>query len=126
MKGVFCGYYDEESDQSIPMEPTLDEAVLLFKTFRWENDREESAPKLLIFQNGDTDEASLSISKVDEDQWCISAAASTRRRFFGPFFKANRFKLFLNKTADEVEDLLRFFYQSSVIDVADLLKNDAE
>lgn len=126
MEGIFCSYYDEEAEQNIPIKPTLDEAVSLFRSFQWENYKEDSSSKLLIFQSHKFDEASLSISSFDEGAWCISAATSKRRRFFGPFFKVNTFGIFIDKTSVEVENILRLFYENSVSEFSALLKSSSE
>ncbi|WP_231758785.1 hypothetical protein [Microbulbifer elongatus] len=126
MNSVYCGYYDEEMDQSIPAKPTLEEAVTLFKRFRWGNTKVESSEKLLIFQSGEIDEASLSISKFDEGAWCVSAATSKRRRFWGPFFKVNTFGVFLDKNSEEVECILRLFYECSTSEFSEFLKSNTE
>jgi len=126
VNSVYCGYYDEEAEQSISARPTMEESVSLFKSFRWSNKKEESSEKLLIFQTGEIDEASLSISKFDEGAWCISAATSKRRRFLGPFFKVNTFGVFVDKNSAEVESILRLFYESSTSEFAEFLKNNTE
>ncbi|MBY6210603.1 hypothetical protein KUV95_03500 [Microbulbifer agarilyticus] len=126
MKRIFCAYYDEESEQDVPLQPTLNEAVSLFRRFNWENFKEESTLKSLVFQAQTSETSSLSISRVDESNWCVSASASNRRRFLGPFFKQHEFSLFLDKGADEVEELLRIFYQSTVFEFYTYLKSTGE
>ncbi|WP_043319359.1 hypothetical protein [Microbulbifer sp. HZ11] len=126
MNLVYCGYYDEEAEQNIPAKPTMEEAICLYKSFQWENKEEESSQKLLIFQTGEFNESSLSISKFDEGAWCISASTSRRRRFFGPFFKINTFRVFIDKNVAEVERILRLFYESSTSEFAEFLKSNVE
>jgi hypothetical protein len=113
MDQVFCGYYDEEMEQDVPLQPNLDEAITFFKNFIWDNKNVESAMKILFFQTPEDDEASLQISSLEKNQWCVSANVSKRRRFLGPFFKRDTFKIFIDKNKLETENIIRLFYQNS-------------
>jgi|TARA_B100000446_G_scaffold77867_1_gene73876 hypothetical protein len=33
MENVFCGYYDEETEQDVPLQPNISEAITFFKKF---------------------------------------------------------------------------------------------
>lgn len=126
MEGIFCGYYDEEMEQDVPLQPTLDEAVLFFKKFHWENQQKASAMKILMFQIPDANEAFMHLSCLEKNKWCISANVSHPRRFLGPFFKRDTFHIFIDKNALETEELIRLFYQNTVSEFTILLKNSAE
>ncbi|UJF21656.1 hypothetical protein [Shewanella sp. OMA3-2] len=123
MDGIFCGYYDEEIDQDVPMQPTLDEALLLFKKFHWENEKTQSAMKVLMLQI--PDDASMHVSCLEKNKWCITANVSNRRRFFGPFFKRDTFHIFIDKNAIETEELIRLFYRNTLSEFTDLLKSSS-
>ena len=123
MENIFCGYYDEETEQDVPLQPNISEAITFFKSFIWENGNSESAMKILFFQALGDNEASLQISCLEKSLWCISTSVSIRRRFLGPFFKRNTFKIFIDKNEDETENIIRLFYDSSPHKFAAFLKN---
>ncbi|CAM4269813.1 hypothetical protein [Pseudoalteromonas ostreae] len=123
MKGIYCGYYDEEMEQDVPLQPSLTEAVSFFKSFIWENKSEESSMKVIILQIPDMDDASLQISTLEENKWCISAHVSNRRRFLGPFFKRNTFKIFIDKNELETIEIITSFYQNTLEEFTALLKS---
>ena len=123
MENIFCGYYDEETEQDVPLQPNISEAITFFKSFTWENENSESAMKILFFQALGDNEASLQISCLEKSLWCISTSVSIRRRFLGPFFKRNTFKIFIDKNEDETESIIRLFYDSSPHKFAAFLKN---
>ena len=123
MENIFCGYYDEEAEQDVPLQPNISEAITFFKGFIWGNESSESAMKILFFQALGDNEASLQISCLEKKLWCISASASIRRRFLGPFFKRSTFKIFIDKNEDETENIIRLFYDSSPHEFAAFLKN---
>ena len=123
MENIFCGYYDEETEQDVPLQPNISEAITFFKSFIWENENSESAMKILFFQALGDNEASLQISCLEKSLWCISTSVSIRRRFLGPFFKRNTFKIFIDKNEDETENIIRLFYDSSPHKFAAFLKN---
>ncbi|MEL0603448.1 hypothetical protein [Pseudoalteromonas undina] len=123
MENIFCGYYDEEAEQDVPLQPNISEAITFFKGFIWGNESSESAMKILFFQSLGDNEASLQISCLEKKFWCISASASIRRRFLGPFFKRSTFKIFIDKNEDETENIIRLFYDSSPHEFAAFLKN---
>jgi hypothetical protein len=122
MDGIYCGYYDEELDQDVPVQPTLDEALLLFNKFHWKNESKESAMKALMFQI--PDEAFMIITNLEKNMWHVSASVSNRRRFLGPYFKKKTFRIFLDTNAIDTEELLRLFYKSTLSEFTDLLKNN--
>ena len=64
MKGIYCGYYDEEMEQDVPLQPSLTEAISFFKSFIWENESAESSMKVIILQIPDMDDDSLQISTL--------------------------------------------------------------
>ncbi len=117
---VFCGYLDEEIEQDVPLNPTLAEAISFFHSFIWENEKSESSMKMLNFII--PDKAYLNISSLIEDSWCVTASVSTRRRFLGPFFKRESFRIFLDINATETENLMRLFYQDDLNELDELLK----
>ena len=119
-KSVFCGYLDEEMDQDVPLTPTLAEAISFFRNFIWENEKSESSMKILSFTI--LDEAYLQISTLTENLWCVTASVSTRRRFLGPFFKRESFRIFLDINASETENIIRLLYQDSLNELNELLK----
>lgn len=119
-KNVFCGYLDEEMDQDVPLTPTLAEAISFFRNFIWENEKLESSMKILSFTI--LDEAYLQISTLTENLWCVTASVSTRRRFLGPFFKRESFRIFLDINASETEKIIRLLYQDSLDELNELLK----
>jgi hypothetical protein len=119
-KSVFCGYLDEEMDQDVPLTPTLAEAISFFRNFIWENEKSESSMKILSFTI--LDEAYLQISTLTENLWCVTASVSTRRRFLGPFFKRESFRIFLDINASETEDIIRLLYQDSLDELDEMLK----
>ncbi|MFT4764539.1 MAG: hypothetical protein ACI9OH_001634 [Oleispira sp.] len=119
-KSVFCGYLDEEMDQDVPLTPTLAEAISFFRNFIWENEKSESSMKILSFTI--LDEAYLQISTLTENLWCVTASVSTRRRFLGPFFKRESFRIFLDINASETENIIRLLYQDSLDELNELLK----
>ena len=123
MENIFCGYYDEETEQDVPLQPNISEATTFFKSFIWENENSESAMKILFFQALGDNEASLQISCLEKSLWCISTSVSIRRRFLGPFVKRNTFKIFIDKNEDETENIIRLFYDSSPHKFAAYLKN---
>ncbi|MEG3756960.1 hypothetical protein V5096_03275 [Pseudoalteromonas carrageenovora] len=123
MENIFCGYYDEEAEQDVPLQPNISEAITFFKDFIWENKSSESAMKILFFQALGGNEASLQISCLEKKLWCISTSVSIRRRFLGPFFKRSTFKIFIDKNEDETENIIRLFYDSSPHEFAAFLKN---
>ena len=123
MENIFCGYYDEEAEQDVPLQPNISEAITFFKGFIWGNESSESAMKILFFQSLGDNEASLQISCLEKSLWCISTSVSIRRRFLGPFFKRNTFKIFIDKNEDETENIIRLFYDSSPHEFAAFLKN---
>lgn len=123
MENVFCGYYDEETEQDVPLQPNISEAITFFNNFIWENENSESAMKILFFQALGDNEASLQISCLEKSLWCISTSVSIRRRFLGPFFKRNTFKIFIDKNENETENIIRLFYDSSPHKFAAFLKN---
>lgn len=123
MDGIFCGYFDEEMEHDVPLQPNLAEAISLFKSFDWKNKKLESAMKVLIFQIPDADDASLQISSLENNKWCVSAKVSNRRRFFGPFFKRDIFRIFIDFNKLATENLIRQFYQSSLSEFTALLKS---
>ena len=123
MENIFCGYYDEETEQDVPLQPNISEATTFFKSFIWENENSESAMKILFFQALGDNEASLQISWLEKSLWCISTSVSIRRRFLGSFFKRNTFKIFIDKNEDETENIIRLFYDSSPHKFAAFLKN---
>jgi hypothetical protein len=119
-KSVFCGYLDEEMDQDVPLTPTLTEAISFFRNFIWENEKPESSMKILSFTI--LDEAYLQISTLTENLWCVTASVSTRRRFLGPFFKRESFRIFLDINASETENIIRLLYQDCLNELNELLK----
>ncbi|MFT4908404.1 MAG: hypothetical protein ACI978_002495 [Oleispira sp.] len=119
-KSVFCGYLDEEMDQDVPLTPTLAEAISFFRNFIWENEKSESSMKILSFTI--LDEAYLQISTLTENLWCVTASVSTRRRFLGPFFKRESFRIFLDINASETENIIRLLYQDNLNELNELLK----
>jgi hypothetical protein len=119
-KSVFCGYLDEEMDQDVPLTPTLAEAISFFRNFIWENEKSESSMKILSFTI--LDEAYLQISTLTENLWCVTASVSNRRRFLGPFFKRESFRIFLDINASETEDIIRLLYQDSLDELDEMLK----
>lgn len=119
-KSVFCGYLDEEMDQDVPLTPTLAEAISFFRNFIWENEKSESSMKILSFTI--LDEAYLQISTLTENLWCVTASVSTRRRFLGPFFKRESFRIFLDINASETENIMHLLYQDSLDELNKLLK----
>jgi len=126
MQGVFCGYYDEEMEQDVPLQPSLNEAILFFRNFKWENERAESTMKILMFQAPDKGDASLHLSSLEKDKWCISARVFNRRKFLGPFFKRDTFNLFIDKNAIDTEELIRLFYQKTLPELTALLEAKAD
>ncbi|WP_028869566.1 hypothetical protein [Psychromonas arctica] len=124
MEGIFCGYYDQEMEQDVPLQPTLDEALTFFRHFHWQNQQQTSSMKILIFQIPESDEASLHISSLETGKWMISAKVSQRRRFLGPFFKRDTFSLFDDKNAIETEALIKDFYQCSLNEFSQRLKSN--
>jgi len=122
MQGVFCGYYDEEMEQDVPLQPSLNEAILFFRNFKWENERAESTMKILMFQAPNKGDASLHLSSLEKDKWCVSARVFNRRKFLGPFFKRDAFNLFIDKNAIETEELIRLFYQKSLPELTALIE----
>jgi len=122
MQGIFCGYYDEEIEQDVPLQPSLNEAILFFRNFKWENEREESTMKILMFQAPGKGDASLHLSSLEKDKWCISARVFNRRKFLGAFFKRDAFNLFIDKNAIETEELIRLFYQKSLPELTALIE----
>jgi len=126
MQGIFCGYYDEEIEQDVPLQPSLNEAILFFRNFKWENEREESTMKILMFQVPDKGDASLHLSSLEKDKWCISARVFNRRKFLGPFFKRDTFNLFIDKNAIDTEELIRLFYQKTLPELTALLEAKAD
>ena len=126
MEEIFCSYYDEEIEQDVPLQPDLAEAISFFKNFIWENKNEESTMKMLILQATGSDEASLFISSINKGKWEIGATASTRRRFFGPFFKRVTSKSFIDKTETETIELISIFYQKTLADFIALLQKNSD
>ncbi len=126
MNQIFCGYYDEEMEQDVPLEPTLDEAVSFFENFIWENKNSASALKIIFFQTSKADDAALQISYLAKNAWSISASASKRRRFLGPFFKRNIFKIFLDKNKLETKNIIRALYQNTSNDFVQYLECSEE
>ena len=124
MNGIFCGYYDQEMEQDVPLQPTLNEALHFFRNFQWENKQPTSMMKMLMLQIPELDDTSLQISSLEKDKWIISAKVSQRRRFLGPFFKQDVFSLFMDKNALETENLIRDFYQHSLSEFIQLLKDN--
>lgn len=124
MDGIFCGYYDEEMEQDVPLQPNLTEAISFFKNFIWENKNNESTMKVLLLQVPEADDTSLQISSLEKNKWCVSAKVSNRRRFLGPFFKRETFKIFIDKNELETEKLIRLFYKSTLSEFTELLKNN--
>ena len=120
IKSVFCGYLDEEMEQDVPLTPTLEEAISFFQNFIWENKNEESSMKMLNFAISNN--AYLNISSFIENSWCVTASISTRRRFLGPFFKRQSFRIFLDINASEIEDIIRLFYQDSLDELDKILQ----
>jgi hypothetical protein len=120
IKSVFCGYLDEDIDQDVPLTPTLAEAISFFRNFIWENEKSESSMKILSFTI--LNESYLQISTLIENLWCITASVSTRRRFFGPFFKRESFRIFIDINASETENIIRLLYQDSLDELDELLK----
>ena len=123
MENIFCGYYDEEMEQDVPLQPNISEAITFFKDFIWENKNSESAMKILFLQALGDNEASLQISCLEKKLWCISTNVSIRRRFLGPFLKRNTFKVFIDKNEGETENIIRKFYESSPDEFAEFLKS---
>jgi hypothetical protein len=126
MEGIFCGYYDEEMEQDVLSQPNLTEAVSFFRNFVWENKKKESAMKVLIFQIPSADGSSLQISKLDKNNWCVSAKVTNRRRFFGPYFKRDTFEIFIDKSEAETENLICLFYQNTLSEFTELLENNQQ
>jgi len=124
MENVFCSYYDEEIDQDVPLQPNLAEAISFFKGFIWENKNESSTMKMLILQVSGADDASLFISSTIKGKCEIGATASTRRRFFGPFFKRVTSESFIDKTEAEIIEFISFFYQKTLAEFITLLSNN--
>ena len=120
IKTIFCGYFDEEMDQDVPLTPTLVEATSFFRNFIWKNEKTESSMKILSFTI--LNEGYLQISKLTENSWCLTASVSTRRRFFGPFFKRESFRIFLDINASETENIIRLLYQDSLDELNEMLK----
>ncbi|MEL0647060.1 hypothetical protein V6248_06465 [Pseudoalteromonas agarivorans] len=123
MENIFCGYYDEEMEQDVPLQPNISEAITFFKDFIWENKNSESAMKILFLQALGDNEASLQISCLEKKLWCISTSVSIRRRFLGPFLKRNTFKVFIDKNEGETENIIRKFYESSPDEFVEFLKS---
>ncbi|TMO81250.1 hypothetical protein CWC16_04360 [Pseudoalteromonas sp. S3776] len=123
MENIFCGYYDEEMEQDVPLQPNISEAITFFKDFIWENKNSESAMKILFLQALGDNEASLQISCLEKKLWCISTSVSIRRRFLGPFLKRNTFKVFIDKNEGGTENIIRKFYESSPNEFAEFLKS---
>jgi hypothetical protein len=107
-------------DQDVPLTPTLAEAISFFRNFIWENEKSESSMKILSFTI--LDEAYLQISTLTENLWCVTASVSTRRRFLGPFFKRESFRIFLDINASETENIIRLLYQDSLNELNEVLK----
>jgi hypothetical protein len=116
-KSVFCGYLDEEMDQDVPLTPTLAEAISFFRNFIWENEKSESSMKILSFTI--LDEAYLQISTLTENLWCVTASVSTRRRFLGPFFKRESFRIFLDINASETENIISLDELNELLKIRD-------
>jgi len=126
MQGVFCGYYDEEMEQDVPLQPSLNEAILFFRNFKWENERAESTMKILMFQAPDKGDASLHLSSLEKDKWCVSAQVFNRRKFLGAFLKRDTFNLFIDQNTIETEELIRLFYQNSLSEFTAFLEASAD
>ncbi len=105
------------------MQPNLDEAILFFNSFHWENEKEESVMKVLMFQSPSANDSSIQISSLEKGKWDVSVKVSNRRRFLGPFLKRDTFKIFIDKNKRETEKLIRLFYQSTLSEFTAILKS---
>ena len=79
--------------------------------------------KVIMFQSPSADDSSIQISSLEKGKWDVSAKVSNRRRFFGPFFKQDTFKVFIDKNKRETEKLIRSFYKSTLSELTAILKS---
>lgn len=115
MDNIYCGYFDEELDQVVPIQPTVNEAVDAFRNFIWKNEKAESHPKMLIFSLH-PDKTGMQILVCEGETWFVSALAATKRPYFGTFFKKETFHVFTDQTKTQTEEIIRLFYSSKSVD----------
>ncbi len=127
MEGIVCGFYDEETDYDIPLNPDRAAAVEAFRNFKWENNEGGPANKALFFQAADDNNSSMLISSLEHGKWAVSATAVNRRRFFGPFFKKNTINIFLDLDKSATEALIEIFFTQSREEFTNFLeKSDSD
>ncbi|RKF20272.1 hypothetical protein DBZ36_07470 [Alginatibacterium sediminis] len=125
MDDIYCAYFDEEIDQDVPSQPTLDEALNLLHSFNWSKANSESAMKALMFQFGSTDNVLLSISKPQTELWICSMTVVKRRAFCGPFFRRKHYSVLIDITSAEVEEIVRLIYTTNLQTITEFV-NQAE
>ncbi len=125
MDDIFCLYFDEEIDQGIPSQPeNIDEAIASFRKFNWQNEKAESAMKMLVFKSTDASEPAIFISSLTKDKWCVDTSILKRRPYLGPFFKKNIFRTFIDISRADTEKVLRELYTCSVSEFTALLERN--
>jgi len=125
MNDVFCMFYDDELDQDVPFEPAnIVEAISAFTQFKWKNEQEESAMKLLIYRTTDDADPSLFISCLEQGMWCLDISLYQRRRYLGPFFKKNIYRGFMDLSQIESEKLIRLFCTAKVPELTAFLEKN--
>lgn len=129
MKNIICNYYDTKQNQTVESYPDLVTAIATFREFEWRpvvNDEGEAGIQMIMYNAVGDNNSSMQLSNSEDKLWCLAVCAVNRRRFCGPFFAKQTFKLFVEIEQSIVEKWIRNYFNDSLEEFTKRLEATAE